>query len=167
MKKKAAALSLSLLILILAEIPFFTSLVSANFTPLPELPTPIYIRNDRSVCRCCTQFWPNIHRICNLFPTTYEINYQGYIRSLNLADGHLNWETPISNTAANPSVLAINLTLTTNRVLYVTTFSDLYGVNVDSGKVQLTKNFTYWVLPPAYGSGKLFVAADLKIIAYE
>lgn len=97
----------------------------------------------------------------------YEINYQGYIRSLNLADGHLNWETPISNTAANPSVLAINLTLTTNRVLYVTAFSDLYGVNVDSGKVQLTKNFTYWVLPPAYGSGKLFVAADLKIIAYE
>lgn len=86
MKKKAAALSLSLLILILAEIPFFTSLVSANFTPLPELPTPIYIRNDRSVCRCCTNSDQIFIGYVTYSQPQYEINYQGYIRSLNLAD---------------------------------------------------------------------------------
>jgi outer membrane protein assembly factor BamB/DNA-binding HxlR family transcriptional regulator len=97
----------------------------------------------------------------------HAVNYRGYILSLSLADGKVNWETPISNTAASPSVFAINLTLTTNRILYITAFSDLYGVNADSGKVQVTNNFTYWVLSPAYASGKLFVAADLKIIAYQ
>jgi outer membrane protein assembly factor BamB len=97
----------------------------------------------------------------------HAVNYQASILSLSLADGKVNWETPISNTAASPSVFAINLTLTTNRLLYITAFSDLYGVNADSGKLQVANNFTYWVLPPAYASGKLFVAADLKIIAYQ
>ena len=97
----------------------------------------------------------------------HAVNYQGSILSLSLADGEVNWETPISNTAASPSVFAINLTLTTNRALYVTSFSDLYSINADSGSLQSENNFSYWVLPPAYASGKLYVAADLKIIAYQ
>lgn len=51
MKKKvvAATLTMSLLISLLALFVCFISLANANFTPLPELPTPIYIRSDGSV----------------------------------------------------------------------------------------------------------------------
>jgi outer membrane protein assembly factor BamB/DNA-binding HxlR family transcriptional regulator len=97
----------------------------------------------------------------------FEVNYQGYVRSLNLVDGKLNWETRVSNISASRSVLMIDLTPITNRLLYVTVFSDLYCINVDSGKLQWKKSFAYWVLPPAYASGTLFVAADLKITAYQ
>jgi outer membrane protein assembly factor BamB/DNA-binding HxlR family transcriptional regulator len=97
----------------------------------------------------------------------YAVNYQGSVLSLSLADGKVNWELPISNPAASPSVFAVNLTLASNRSLYVTSFSDLYGINADSGSVQSENNFSYWVLPPIYSSSRLYVAADLKIIAYQ
>ena len=48
-RKAVAPLLLCLTVLILAETLSLISLASANFTPLPELPTPIYIRNDGSV----------------------------------------------------------------------------------------------------------------------
>lgn len=51
MKKKALASLTSglLFVLILVGALLFTSLASANFTPFPELPTPIYIRIDGTV----------------------------------------------------------------------------------------------------------------------
>ena len=95
-----------------------------------------------------------------------EIEYQGYVCSLNSVNGQSNWATPISNNKASPSsFISIILTLV-NRTLYVTTFNDLYSIDADSGKVQWVRNFTYWVLPPIYAYEKLFVAADLKVIAY-
>jgi outer membrane protein assembly factor BamB/DNA-binding HxlR family transcriptional regulator len=96
-----------------------------------------------------------------------EMNYQGYIASLNLTDGSLNWKTPIANPAASNSfAVSINLTLTNHHV-YAVAFSDLYSINIDSGALEQTKNFTYWVLPPIYASDKLYVAADLKVTAYQ
>ena len=95
-----------------------------------------------------------------------EIEYQGYVSSINLVSGQLNWSTPISNNAASfSSFVAISLTFV-NRTVYVTAFSDLYSIDVDSGKVQWVQNFDYWVIPPIYAYDKLFVAADLKVIAY-
>ncbi|MCW3996900.1 MAG: hypothetical protein NWE98_12225 [Candidatus Bathyarchaeota archaeon] len=52
MRKKSSASSIAallLLILILVGALLFATLVSANFTPLPELPTPIYIKSDGSI----------------------------------------------------------------------------------------------------------------------
>lgn len=49
MKRKTSALTLISTLLLLTLATQVVSRVNANFTPLPELPTPIYIRNDGSV----------------------------------------------------------------------------------------------------------------------
>jgi len=46
MKRKALALIFIGVVVLLSVETFFASSASANFTPLPELPTPIYIRED-------------------------------------------------------------------------------------------------------------------------
>lgn len=49
MKKKTSSLLITgVIILLLVEI-LFASSVNANFTPLPELPTPVYIKEDGTV----------------------------------------------------------------------------------------------------------------------
>ena len=47
-KKTSARLFIGIVVLLLVEI-LFASSVNANFTPLPELPTPIYIKGDGTV----------------------------------------------------------------------------------------------------------------------
>jgi parallel beta-helix repeat protein len=49
MKRKAFALTFIGVVILLSVETFFTGLASANFTPLPELPTPIYIRGDGTI----------------------------------------------------------------------------------------------------------------------
>jgi parallel beta-helix repeat protein len=49
MKRKALALTLISTLLLTLATAQVVSRVNANFTPLPELPTPIYIKNDGSV----------------------------------------------------------------------------------------------------------------------
>jgi len=47
-KKTSARLFIGIVVLLLVEI-LFASSVNANFTPLPELPTPIYIKEDGTI----------------------------------------------------------------------------------------------------------------------
>ena len=49
MKRKALALTFISVVILLSVETFFTSSASANFTPLPELPTPIYIRGNGTI----------------------------------------------------------------------------------------------------------------------
>ncbi|MBT0158626.1 hypothetical protein G4O51_01425 [Candidatus Bathyarchaeota archaeon A05DMB-2] len=72
MKKKVvvAILTISLLFSILATSVCFFSLVNANFTPLPELPTPIYIRNDGSIEPSTAP----LQRVGNTYTFTSNIN---------------------------------------------------------------------------------------------
>ncbi len=51
MKRKALALIFIGVIILFSVGTFFAGSVSANFTPLPELPTPIYIREDGTIER--------------------------------------------------------------------------------------------------------------------
>ncbi len=81
MKKKAVASIVSLFVLFLVA-TFFTSLVSA---PLPELPTPIYIRNDGSVEPATAP----LQRIGSTYTFTGKINNTIEVQSSNiLIDGN-------------------------------------------------------------------------------
>jgi len=99
----------------------------------------------------------------------YEV---GYVSALNLEDGKLIWTTPISTIAGSLTI--------SNNVLYVTAGTsvfgnyaggnygdtNLYDINVYNGDIQWKRNLNYWTLPPIYSGNRLFVAADLKVIAY-
>ena len=49
MKRKALELTFIGVVILLSVETFFASSANANFTPLPELPTPIYIRGDGTI----------------------------------------------------------------------------------------------------------------------
>jgi len=83
----------------------------------------------------------------------------GYVTVLILLDGQLVWRTPVS---ANVGSLE-----TSSNSLYVTSGTNLYSIKIDNGNIQRKQTFNYWTLPPIYTNNKLFVAADLKITAYN
>ncbi|MCW4046931.1 MAG: hypothetical protein NWE99_05140 [Candidatus Bathyarchaeota archaeon] len=87
MKKKVvvAILTVSLLISILATSLWLFNLVNANFTPLPELPTPIYIRNDGSVEPSTAP----LQRVGNTYTFTSNINNTIEVQCSNIVlDGN-------------------------------------------------------------------------------
>jgi outer membrane protein assembly factor BamB len=94
--------------------------------------------------------------------------YEGYVYALNFSNGLSNWAINISNTARGGSTIetqSIHFNIE-NRTLYVTTYADIYSLNAEKGTIQSKLHFDYWVIPPIYAYDKLFVAADLKVIAY-
>ena len=82
----------------------------------------------------------------------------GYVTVLTLSDGQLVWRAPV---AANVGSLEVG-----NNSLYVTSGTNLYSIKMDNGSIQWKQTFNYWTLPPVYSNSRLFVAADLKVIAY-
>jgi outer membrane protein assembly factor BamB/DNA-binding HxlR family transcriptional regulator len=94
---------------------------------------------------------------------TVVVGYEvGYVTSLNLADGKLFWRTPVSGNARS---LVIG-----NNELFVTSGASgisLYTVDLSSGNIQASQTFNYWTLPPIFADNKLYIAADLKVIAYK
>jgi outer membrane protein assembly factor BamB len=94
--------------------------------------------------------------------------YEGYVYALNFSNGLSNWAINISNTARGGSTIETQSILFNieNRTLYVTTYADIYSLNAEKGTIHWMLHFDYWVLPPIYAYNKLFVAADLKVLAY-
>ena len=68
--KRALVVAFVVVLLALNASSEFISLVAANFTPLPELPTPIYIRADGNV----EPFTAPIQRTGNVYTLTGDIN---------------------------------------------------------------------------------------------
>lgn len=95
------------------------------------------------------------------------IGTQGHVYSLNEEDGAVAWNTTLSADSIYVSPQ--------NHLLYatagtaptdVTAASDLYSLSMEDGSIQWTQHFIYWVLQPVSAGNKVFVAADLKAIAY-
>lgn len=94
------------------------------------------------------------------------ISYEdGYIRSLNLSNAHSIWAAPISSDVSSLTLGNDTLYAIAGASTYMSG-TKLYSIDLDNGNINWVLNFTYWVLPPIYAYDKLFVAADLKIIAY-
>jgi len=94
------------------------------------------------------------------------ISYEdGYIRSLNLSNAHSIWAAPISSDVSSLTLGNDTLYAIAGASTYMSG-TKLHSIDLDNGNINWVLNFTYWVLPPIYAYDKLFVAADLKIIAY-
>ena len=95
-------------------------------------------------------------------------NYNGTVWALDFLAGSRIWTLPVIN---NESVFTnyaafTSITLSKN-LLYVTEHSDLYCLDANTGVIKFRKNFEHYVLPPVVADDKVFVAADLWLIAYE
>jgi len=92
---------------------------------------------------------------------------QARVFTLSEADGASAWATDnlsISTICASPASL---LYATAGRSSYAQSEANLYAINVNNGAVNWTQNYIYWVLQPVPAYNKVFVPADLKVIAYD
>ncbi len=87
----------------------------------------------------------------------------GTILSLDLSDGNRIWTCPVTN---ETSWNFVGATLS-NNILYVTANYNLYCLDANNGTLKLKQNFEHYVLPSVVTDNKVFVAADLWLIAYE
>ncbi|MCW4047114.1 MAG: PQQ-binding-like beta-propeller repeat protein [Candidatus Bathyarchaeota archaeon] len=92
----------------------------------------------------------------------------GYVSCLALEDGKLVWSAPVLANVGSLETCDSELFVTSGAFIGVNNVgTNLYKINMDSGSIQWQKVFTYWMLPPACTSNRLYVAADLKVIAYS
>lgn len=92
----------------------------------------------------------------------------GYVSALNLMDGKLIWTAPVSANAGSLTIGDDGLYVTSEtHALGNSVGTNLYKINMNNGDIQWKQTFTYWALPPAHVNNKLYVAADLKVIAYS
>jgi len=87
----------------------------------------------------------------------------GTILSLDLSDGDRLWACPITNETSWNFVGATLL----NNILYVTANYNIYCLGANTGTIKLQQKFEHYILPPVAADNKVFVAADLWLIAYE
>jgi outer membrane protein assembly factor BamB/DNA-binding HxlR family transcriptional regulator len=104
-----------------------------------------------------------------IFGNTVLVGFEfGQVSALNLLDGKLIWAAPVSGIVGSQVVGNNDLYVTSGTyVLGNNAGTNLYKISIDDGSIQWKQAFNYWTLPPAYTSNKLYVAADLKVIAYD
>jgi outer membrane protein assembly factor BamB len=94
--------------------------------------------------------------------------YNGTVWALDLSDGNRIWTLPVINDGSVFTNYAAFASVTlSNTLLYVTEHSDLYCLDANTGTIKLRQNFEHYVLPPIAADNKVFIAADLWLIAYE
>ena len=92
--------------------------------------------------------------------------YNATILSLNLSNGDIIWTLPVKQISPNDAHSASSsITLSTN-LLYVREQSDLYCLDANNGSIRLSQGFEHYLFPPIAADNKVFVVADLWIIAY-
>lgn len=92
---------------------------------------------------------------------------QARVFALSEADGTSVWATDelsIITICASPPPL---LYATAGTSSYAQSGANLYAINVNNGAINWTQSYIYWVLQPVPAYNKVFVPADLKVIAYD
>lgn len=90
---------------------------------------------------------------------------QGEIFCLDLNSGYTQWTTQLSNstiTSIKGSAMAL-----VNSKLFVCGDNAVYCFSADSGATLWHRDFEHYVLTPVVADGKVYVAADLYVLAYE
>jgi len=93
--------------------------------------------------------------------------YNATILSLDLSDGDIIWTLPVKQVSLNDARSALSSITLSNNLLYVREQSDLYCLDANNGSIQLSQGFEHYLFPPIAADNKVFVAADLWLIAYE
>lgn len=94
--------------------------------------------------------------------------YSGVICSLDLANGHVVWKTPISqNTSTEGGAVKQFGLIVLNGRVYLTTGSDFWVFDQSTGGVQRMEHFDHYVLSPVAGDRQVFLAGDLHLSSYK
>ena len=80
-------------------------------------------------------------------------------------NGNFLWQRQVSNLNSAGGGLA-SMTPAGDSI-YVIASNDLYKIGATSGNIDWKYTFQYWALPPTAANGRLFVAADLEMIAFD
>jgi outer membrane protein assembly factor BamB/DNA-binding transcriptional ArsR family regulator len=104
-----------------------------------------------------------------VFGNTVLVGFEfGQVSALGLLDGKLIWTTPVSGIVGSLVISNNDLYVISGAyVLETNVGANLYKISADDGSIQWKQTYNYWALPPAYASNRLYVAADLKVIAYN
>lgn len=103
-----------------------------------------------------------------VFGNTVLVGFEfGQVSALSLLDGKLIWAAPVSGIVGSLVVGNNDLYVTSGTyVLGNNAGTSLYKINIDNGSIQWKQTFNNWILLPAYANNRVYVAADLKVIAY-
>jgi hypothetical protein len=87
----------------------------------------------------------------------------GNIYSLDVNNGALVWTAPFANNSPHGSLSKIALL---NNTVYLSTSKALWALNKTTGMELGVEPFDHYVQPITSADNKLFVVADLYVIAY-
>ena len=94
--------------------------------------------------------------------------YTGFLCSLDIDDGSIVWTEQFSaNGDVSHENARFNFALTKNNIYLTTEFSDFWIFSKSTGNIIETKHFEHYVSSPVSADNRVFVAADLWLIAYE
>ena len=93
--------------------------------------------------------------------------YAGFLYSLDLDNGSIVWTKQFSaNGDVSHENAVFNFVLTKSKIYLTTEFSELWIISKSTGEIIETRHFEHYILPPVVVDNKVFVAADLQLIAY-
>jgi outer membrane protein assembly factor BamB len=112
-------------------------------------------------------FWGYLTTIQNN-ENTNNCRYDGNLYSLNSTTGNIIWTSPFSadiifftNPSWQPDIAVLNSTV------FLSTFGDLWEFSKSTGTILGTKNFEHYISIIVSAYNKVFVVADLYVIAYN
>ena len=94
--------------------------------------------------------------------------YTGFLCSLDINNGSIVWTKQFSaNGDVSHENARFNFALTENNIYLTTEFSDLWIFSKSTGNIIECQHFEHYVSSPVAADNRVFVAADLWLIAYE
>jgi outer membrane protein assembly factor BamB len=94
--------------------------------------------------------------------------YTGFLYNLDMETGSVMWTTQFSADGDVSHENAIfDFALTEKNIYLASGFSDFWIFSQSMGKLVESKHFDHYILPPMMSGTKVFVAADLYLMAYE
>jgi outer membrane protein assembly factor BamB len=93
--------------------------------------------------------------------------YDVIVLSSNLSDGDVIWALLVKQIYLKDAHDASSSMTLSKNLLYVIQQSNLYCIDADNGSIRLSQDFEHYAFPPVAADNKVFVVADLWIIAYE
>jgi outer membrane protein assembly factor BamB len=94
--------------------------------------------------------------------------YSGFLCSLDIDDGSIVWTKQFSaNGDVSHENARFNFALNENNIYLTTEFDDFWIFSKSTGNIIESQHFEHYVSSPVAADNRVFVAADLWLIAYE